>query len=243
MREGVTHFSVVAHDLYKEVYNAFRKVPNKGGGKVWARKTKAGTVFRVCQYPDVLNRIVPWNGNVITRAEVARKLLNKHHFSMHDVARLLHALWDPIAVFEESSNSLIVITDIRTRNENGENKNALAVLELRVDGDNAEITDVKTAYAADSLNIYKNLFAGKALRYADKARAQQWAKEEGSSIFQLLTTSLAEPGPRVMLKENMPDVNYNFPGGDRKNMPGSFSAADARLRVCSRTGRWWRATL
>ena len=24
-----------------------------------------------------------------------------------------------------------------------------------------------------------------------------------------------------MLKKNMPDVNYNFPGGDRKNMPDS----------------------
>ena len=233
---GVTHFSVVAHDLYKELHDAFRQVPAKDGGKVWARKTKAGTVFRVCQYPDVLNRIVPWNGNVITKAEVARKLLNKHHFSLHDVARLPHALWNPIAAFKESNNSLVVITDIRTKNEKGENKNALAVLELRVDGENAEITDVKTAYAADSLNKYKNLFEGKALRYADKARAQQWAKEEGSSIFQLLTTSLAEPGSEVMLKENMPDVNYNFPGGDRKNMPGNFSVTEAQAQGMFKDG-------
>ena len=218
-----TSFSMVSRRLYKELQGAFTQMPDKKSGKkVWVKKAKTKSMFVVCPDPDILNRVIPWNRNVVVKAEIAKKLLNKHHFTMHDVARLPHALNDPIAVFEENPRSLVIITDIRTQNDKGETKNALAVLELRMDDDAVKITEVKTAYAADKQSKYAHLLNGNRLRYADKARAQQWAKEEGSSIFQLLTTSLAEPGSKVMLKENMPDVNYNLSDGV------SFSLTDGR---------------
>lgn len=86
----------------------------------------------------------------------------------------------------------------------------MAALELRVDKDNMQITDVKSVYTGDHTVKYRSLIKNKRLRYADKARALNWARTEGSTIFLLLTTAFANQGPEIMLKENQPNVNTKF---------------------------------
>ena len=219
--DGEVSFRAVDGRLLEEVRGSFREEEKEGGEKRWVLTGKKGKRVVICGYPDVLKRIVPWERNVVAANYIVKKLLNEHDFTPEDVARLPYALWDPIAVFEEvvkekgskegkERESFVVVTDIRTRDKNGKVKDALVILMLREDAGGARITDLKTAYAPDAANRYVNLLEGKALRYVDKARARRWGKEEGSTIFQLLTTSLGKPGSGVMLKENMGDVNFNF---------------------------------
>ena len=247
-KPGDVSFSMVERDLYRELHGAFKQVKEKDGKKVWVKSVKKGTIFRICPYPDIFARLREWKGNVVMRADVVKKLLNKHNFSLHDVARLPYALWDPVVIFEEKAQAgdekkgiqgrFVVVTDIQVENQKGERKSAMGVLTLRVDKEGAEITDVVTAFSREEAGKYKNLLEGRQLLYADTERARDWAREEGRTISQLLTTSLAEPGSGVMLKEDLPDVNFNFPGGDRKNVPGvDFSSAMRRARELELTRR------
>ena len=246
--DGEVSFSMVERDLYRELHGAFKQVKEKDGKKVWVKSVKKGTIFRICPYPDIFARLREWKGNVVMRADVVKKLLNKHNFSLHDVARLPYALWDPVVIFEEKAQAgdekkgiqgrFVVVTDIQVENQKGERKSAMGVLTLRVDKEGAEITDVVTAFSREEAGKYKNLLEGRQLLYADTERARDWAREEGRTISQLLTTSLAEPDSGVMLKEDLPDVNFNFPGGDRKNVPGvDFSSAMRRAREMELTRR------
>ena len=67
-----------------------------------------------------------------------------------------------------------------------------------------------TAFSTDKADKYAALLKNKRLRYVDKTRALMWASSEGSTIFQLLTTELADPGSSYIVKENTPFVNTNF---------------------------------
>ena len=219
-------FSTVHVPLYQEILDTFEQRIAKDGSAAWvARKEKSGLMV-ICPYPEVLNQIVPWGGNVVAKRDVIQKLMNKHGLLPQDVAKLPHALWDPVAVFEDpdSDKGFIVITDIlapnfspkrKTKKKNNEQqvrqmKQVMAVLELRADGNNAIITDIVSAYSADATDKYKALLKDGYLRYADAERALMWATAEGDSVLQLRTTAMLHPGSGVILKADLQNVNTDF---------------------------------
>lgn len=223
-QEGAS-FSLAHVPLYHEILDTFEQHIAKNGSVVWvSRKEKSGLMV-ICPYPYVLNLIVPWGNNVVAKRDVIQKLINKHSLLPHDVAKLPYALWNPVAVFEDpdADKGFIVITDILAPNfspkrKTRKNKEAkarqmkqvMAVLELRADGNNAVITDMVSAYSADSTDKYNALLKDGYLRYVDRGRALMWASAEGDSVLQLRTTALLHSGSGIMLKENLPKVNTNF---------------------------------
>lgn len=212
--EALVTFSMVHVPLYHEILDTFEQRLSKDNKAVWVSRKSGNKMFRICSYPDVLNAITPWMDNVLANAAVIKKLMNKHHMLPQDVAKLPHALWDPIAVFEDpkakNHGGFIVVSDIMALNNEGEIKHVMVVLELKADKHNAVITDVKSAYSADKTDKYAALLDKGYLRYVDKERALMWASAEGDSILQLLTTALLHSGSGIILKENMPFVNTNF---------------------------------
>jgi len=213
--------------LYHKILDAFEQRLSKDNKAVWVSRKSGNNMFTICPYPDVLNAITPWMDNVIANKGVIKKLMNKHHLLPQDVAKLPHALWDPIAVFEDpkaKKGGFIVVSDIMASNNDGVMKHVMVVLELKADKQNAVITDVKSAYSADKTDKYTALLGSGYLRYADKERALLWAGAEGDSILQLLTTALHHSGSEVMLKENMPRVNTIF----------TASMEKASLRIASK---------
>lgn len=206
-------FSMASVPLYHKILDTFEQRLSKDNKAVWVSRTSGNNMFTICPYPDVLNAITPWMDNVIANKDVIKKLMNKHHLLPQDVAKLPHALWNPIAVFEDpkaKQGGFIVVSDILASNNEGVMKHVMVVLELKADNHNAVITDVKSAYSADKTDKYAALLSKGYLRYADKERALLWAGAEGDSILQLLTTALLHSGSRVMLKENLQNVNTDF---------------------------------
>ena len=220
-----TTMSAVHVPLYHEILDSFEQRIGKDGSAVWVSKKENDGLMVICPYPEVLNAIIPWKRDVIASQDVVKKLMNKHSLQPQDVAKLPQALWNPVAVFEDpkANKGFIVITDILAPNITPRRKNkgaigqqsrqmkqVMVVLELRTDTNNMMVTDVVSAYSADSTEKYKALLKGGYLRYADKERALMWASAEGDSILQLRTTALLHSGSGVMLKENLQNVNTDF---------------------------------
>lgn len=220
-----TTMSAVHVPLYHEILDTFEQRIGKDGSAVWVSKKENDGLMVICPYPEVLNAIIPWKRDVIASQDVVKKLMNKHSLQPQDVAKLPQALWNPVAVFEDpkANKGFIVITDILAPNITPRRKNkgaigqqsrqmkqVMVVLELRTDTNNMMVTDVVSAYSADSTEKYKALLKGGYLRYADKERALLWASAEGDSILQLRTTALLHSGSGVMLKENLQNVNTDF---------------------------------
>lgn len=220
-----TTMSAVHVPLYHEILDTFEPRIGKDGSAVWVSKKENDGLMVICPYPEVLNAIIPWKRDVIASQDVVKKLMNKHSLQPQDVAKLPQALWNPVAVFEDpkANKGFIVITDILAPNITPRRKNkgaigqqsrqmkqVMVVLELRTDTNNMMVTDVVSAYSADSTEKYKALLKGGYLRYADKERALMWASAEGDSILQLRTTALLHSGSGVMLKENLQNVNTDF---------------------------------
>ena len=225
-RSGDVSFSTVYVPLYHEILDTFEQRIAKDGRPVWVSRVSGEDSMVICAYPEVLNMITPWNRDVIASRDVVKKLMNKHGLLPQDVAKLPFALWNPVAVFEDpkADKGFIVITDIlapnfspkrKTKKKDKEQqvrqmKQVMAVLELRTDVNNAVITEVVSAYSADSTEKYKALIEGGYLRYADTERALMWASTEGDSVLQLLTTALLHSGSGVILKADLQNVNTDF---------------------------------
>lgn len=223
--EALVSFSAVHVPLYHEILDTFEPRIGKDGSIAWVSNKENDGLMVICPYPEVLNAIIPWKRDVIASQDVVKKLMNKHSLQPQDVAKLPQALWNPVAVFEDprANKGFIVITDILAPNITPRRKNkgeigkqsrqmkqVMVVLELRTDTNNMMVTDVVSAYSADSTEKYKALLKGGYLRYADKERALMWASAEGDSILQLRTTALLHSGSGVMLKENLRNVNTDF---------------------------------
>lgn len=224
--EALVSFSTVYVPLYHEILDTFEQRIAKDGRPVWVSRVSGEDSMVICAYPEVLNMITPWKRDVIASRDVVKKLMNKHGLLPQDVAKLPFALWNPVAVFEDpkADKGFIVITDIlapnfspkrKTKKKDKEQqvrqmKQVMAVLELRTDVNNAVITEVVSAYSADSTEKYKALIEGGYLRYADTERALMWASTEGDSVLQLLTTALLHSGSGVILKADLQNVNTDF---------------------------------
>lgn len=195
-------------DFAKKVESVVTKRIQKDGRKKWALTVKPKFILEVCPYPAILNTLKPWNGNIVMTAEVAKKLLNLHDFTIHDMSEIPGELVDPVAVFADDDPSKIhVVTTIKTPNAKGEIKSAKVVLQLKKTKKGIEIIDVKSAFSSDQTDIYAHALTRHKLMYADKERAMAWAYSEGKSIALLLQTELTDHGSAIILKEDLVNVN------------------------------------
>ena len=172
-------------------------------------KPKKSHVFKVCAYPEVMKKVYAWEGDVVIRWDNMEKLNRKHGLTPEQIAELPRELGDPIAVIEdtERENEYMVVTAIEAPDNNGNIKKATAILKLRSrDGKEVEIADVASVYARDDYGKYKKALENGKLKYLDKERAGEWARMEGRTMSQLLTTILAEPGSGVIVKEELLNV-------------------------------------
>ena len=195
----------------KKLSQIVEKRKDVNGKNVWALTKKSKYVVEVCPYPFILNHVKPWQGNVVITAHVVQKLLNKHNLTLHDVGQLPSEVSDPVAILQEIENDKIVlITDIRSKNNRGETKHTKVILHLRKTKQGIEIADVKSAYSSDHHDSFYHAIDKGRLLYVDKQRALDWAATEGKPISQLLQTVLSNKGSTVILKENVVNVN-TFP--------------------------------
>lgn len=137
-----------------------------------------------------------------------QKLLNKHNLTLHDIGQLPSEISDPVAILQERENDKIVlITDIRSKNNRGETKHTKVILHLRKTKQGVKIADVKSAYSADHKDSFLHAINKDRLLYVDKQRALNWAATEGRPISQLLQTVLSDKGSAIILKDDLVNVN------------------------------------
>lgn len=192
----------------KNVSQVVEKRKDTNGKNVWALTKKSKHVIEVCPYPFILNQVKPWQGNVVITANVVQKLLNKHNLTLHDIGQLPSEISDPVAILQERENDKIVlITDIRSKNNRGETKHTKVILHLRKTKQGVEIADVKSAYSADHKDSFLHAINKDRLLYVDKQRALNWAATEGRPISQLLQTVLSDKGSAIILKDDLVNVN------------------------------------
>ena len=93
----------------------------------------------------------------------------------------------------------LIVTALDAPDRQGNIKKAAAVLKLRKDKEgNIEVADIASAYARDNYGAYKKAIEAGKLKYLDKERAEEWAKLEGDTILQLLSTNKAPTAPGAL---------------------------------------------
>ena len=172
-------------------------------------KPKKAYIFRVGKYPEVMQKIAPWEGDVVIRWDNLEKLSSKHGLTPEQIATLPQELEKPIAVMEDPQreNDYLFVTGIESPDREGNIKKAAAVLRLHKNEDGSiEVADIASAYARDDSSLYIDAIKKGKLLYIDKNRAEEWARLEGDKFSKLLTTTRAILGSDGIIKGGRSDV-------------------------------------